>query len=76
MCRNKMQAASALIDGLSGEKVRWIEQRKEFKSQINRQVKKEMQLNIEMLYSTGGKSLKRLITIIQDWFFKDRFKRF
>uniref|UniRef100_A0A665W659 Dynein, axonemal, heavy chain 5 like n=1 Tax=Echeneis naucrates TaxID=173247 RepID=A0A665W659_ECHNA len=38
MCRNKMQAASALIDGLSGEKIRWIEQRKEFKSQINRLV--------------------------------------
>lgn len=38
MCRNKMQAASALIDGLSGEKVRWIEQSKEFKSQINRWV--------------------------------------
>ena len=36
MCKNKMQAASTLIDGLSGEKIRWIEQSKEFKSQINR----------------------------------------
>ncbi|XP_026153434.1 dynein heavy chain 8, axonemal-like [Mastacembelus armatus] len=44
MCRKKMQAASALIDGLSGEKVRWVEQSREFKSQINRLVGDVLQL--------------------------------
>ncbi|TNN84661.1 Dynein heavy chain 5, axonemal [Liparis tanakae] len=44
MCKRKMQAASTLIDGLSGEKVRWIEQSKEFKSQINRLVGDVLQL--------------------------------
>ncbi|XP_037304127.2 dynein axonemal heavy chain 8-like [Pungitius pungitius] len=44
MCRNKMQAASALIDGLSEEKVRWIKQSKQFKSQINRLVGDVLQL--------------------------------
>ncbi|XP_072356695.1 dynein axonemal heavy chain 8-like [Scyliorhinus torazame] len=37
-CRRKMEAASALIDGLSGEKIRWTEQCKEFKAQITRLV--------------------------------------
>ena len=37
-CVRKMKAASALIEGLSGEKTRWTEQSKEFKAQINRYV--------------------------------------
>ncbi len=35
-CRRKMQNASALIDGLAGERIRWTESSKMFESQINR----------------------------------------
>lgn len=35
-CKKKMEAASALIDGLSGERVRWTQQSKEFQEQIGR----------------------------------------
>nr|KAG5688729.1 hypothetical protein BaRGS_032064 [Batillaria attramentaria] len=35
-CRKRMGAATALINGLSGERVRWTEQIKEFKAQTNR----------------------------------------
>ncbi|ELU05307.1 hypothetical protein CAPTEDRAFT_162628 [Capitella teleta] len=37
-CRRKMINATALIDGLSGERVRWTEASKNFEAQINRLV--------------------------------------
>ena len=37
-CKKKMDNASALIDGLGGEKVRWKEQEIEFNDQIRRLV--------------------------------------
>ncbi|XP_047128116.1 dynein axonemal heavy chain 8 isoform X1 [Hydra vulgaris] len=37
-CKKKMEAASALIDGLGGERVRWIHQSKEFQEAIGRLV--------------------------------------
>lgn len=35
-CRRKMANATALIDGLGGEKTRWTEQSKKFDQQIQR----------------------------------------
>lgn len=35
-CIRKMTAATALINGLGGEKIRWTEQSKEFKKQLGR----------------------------------------
>ena len=38
VCRRKMSAASTLINGLSGEKMRWTQQSKAFKEQMVRLV--------------------------------------
>ena len=38
-CRRKMANATALIDGLGGEKTRWTEQSKKFEQQIQRCVR-------------------------------------
>lgn len=35
-CLRKMTAATALINGLGGEKIRWTQQSKEFKEQLGR----------------------------------------
>ena len=35
-CKRKMEAATQLITGLAGEKIRWTNQSKEFKIQIDR----------------------------------------
>ena len=37
-CQRRMSAATQLIEGLSGEKVRWTMQSQQFQSQINRLV--------------------------------------
>lgn len=37
-CKRKMIAASELIGGLAGEKIRWTNQSKEFKASIDRSV--------------------------------------
>lgn len=43
-CIRKMTAATALINGLGGEKIRWTEQSKEFKKQLGRFVGEECRL--------------------------------
>ncbi|EDQ85634.1 uncharacterized protein MONBRDRAFT_38754 [Monosiga brevicollis MX1] len=50
-CRRKMASASALIEGLGGEKVRWTEQARQFEEQIQRLVGDVLMMCAFMSYS-------------------------
>ena len=58
-CRRKMANATALIDGLGGEKTRWTEQSKKFEQQIQRCVgngfKMPLCCRLEMVVELAGK---------------------
>lgn len=55
-CRRKMNNATALIQGLGGEKVRWTEASKRFQDQINRLVK--------MLQMYGNSQFKLYVYVL------------
>jgi dynein heavy chain len=56
VCLRKMSAASALINGLGGEKIRWTQQSREFKEQLGRYV---LQINGDIVSSTKDQSIKK-----------------
>ena len=71
-CRRKMEAASALINGLGGEKTRWTEQSKEFEAQIGRLVGDAVLCTGFLSYSGPFNQEYRLL-LIDQW--KSELKR-
>ena len=66
MCERRMRAATALIDGLSGEKVRWTEESLEFKATIQRLVG-DVLLSVGFLCYSGPFNQLYRTTLFDKW---------
>lgn len=73
-CKNKMDAAKALIDGLGGERIRWTEQSAQFKSEIDRLVGDVLLLTGFLSY-TGPFNQEFRAMLQQSWIEKLLFRR-
>ncbi|XP_049799902.1 dynein axonemal heavy chain 8-like [Schistocerca nitens] len=65
-CKNKMDAATALIDGLAGERVRWTEQSALFKAEIDRLVGDVLLLTGFLSY-TGPFNQEYRALLVHSW---------
>ncbi|EZA60758.1 Dynein heavy chain 5, axonemal [Ooceraea biroi] len=66
VCLRKMTAATALINGLGGEKIRWTEQSKEFKMQLGRLVG-DVQLATGFLSYCGPYNQQYRASLVTGW---------
>lgn len=65
-CKTKMDAATALISGLGGERVRWTEQSAIFKAEIDRLIGDVLLLTGFLSYS-GPFNQEFRILLLQQW---------
>lgn len=72
-CQQKMDAATALIDGLSGEKARWTDQLSQFKSETERLVGDVIILSAFLSYAGPFNQQFRLLS--QDAWYDEVMKR-
>lgn len=73
LCKRKMMAAEALINGLSGERIRWTEQSRLFRSQIDKLVGDVM--NVVCFLSYCGPFNQEFRNIMKNRLLKELLKR-